>query len=282
MNLKKTIETTLLWIALIMFGIWTLFPFFMAVVTSLKKLADSYTLTFLPYLQFKPSFDAWTVIWGEEYQMLSKALINSIVVGSVSSLIVLVLGCLAGYSLSRFVFEKWKNKDIATWILSLRMMPPAVILIPIFLMMRTLTLLDTWRSLILAHILFNLPLAVWLAMDFFNELPKEIEESALIDGCSPWGAFIRITLPLSSSGLVAIYILSFIFSWGEFLFAVSLTYNRAVTFPVQITSLFLSTEGLQFPRVSALILVAIIPPMMLAIPLAKYLIRGLTFGAVKG
>jgi len=94
MNLKKTIETTLLWIALIIFGIWTLFPFFMAVVTSLKKLADSYTLTFLPYLQFKPSFNAWTVIWGEEFQMLSKALINSIVVGSVSSLIVLILGCL--------------------------------------------------------------------------------------------------------------------------------------------------------------------------------------------
>jgi len=282
MNLKRTIETVLLWVVLIIFSVWTLFPFFMALITSFKKLAQSYTLTFIPYLQFKPSFGAWTVMWGEEFQMLRKALINSVVIGSVSSLIVLILGCLAGYALSRFVFEKWKNKDIATWILSLKMMPPVVVLIPIFLMMRTLNILDTRRSIILAHILFNLPLAVWLATDFFNELPKEMEESALIDGCSQWGAFIRITLPLSSSGLVAIYILSFIFSWGEFLFAVGLTYNKAVTFPVQITSLFLSTEGLQFPRVSALILVAIIPPMMLAIPLSKYLIRGLTFGAVKG
>jgi len=282
MNLKRVAETVVLWVVLIIFSIWALFPFFMAVITSFKKLAQSYTLTFIPYLQFKPSFHAWTVLWGEEFQMLSKALINSIVVGGVSSFIVLILGCLTGYALSRFVFEKWKNKDIATWILSLRMMPPAVVLIPIFLMMRTLAILDTWRCLILTHVLFNLPLAVWLAIDFFNELPKEMEESALIDGCSRLGAFIRISIPLSSSGLVAIYILSFIFSWGEFLFAVGLTYNKAVTFPVQITSLFLSTEGLNFPRVSSLTLVAIIPPMILAIPLSKYLIRGLTFGAVKG
>ncbi|MFQ5834745.1 MAG: carbohydrate ABC transporter permease [bacterium] len=282
MSLKRIAEIVLFWVVLIIVSIWTLFPFFMAAVTSLKKLAESYTLTFIPYLQFKPSFHAWTVIWGEEFQMLSRALINSIVVGSVSSLIVLVLGCLSGYALSRFVFEKWKNKDIATWILSMRMMPPVVVLIPIFLMMRTLTILDTWRSLILTHVLFSLPLAVWLMMDFFSELPKEMEESALIDGCSRLGAFVRITLPLSTSGLVAVYILSFIFSWGEFLFAVGLTYNRAVTFPVQITSLFLSTEGLNFPRVSALTLVAIAPPMILAIPLSKYLIRGLTFGAIKG
>ncbi|HHF98833.1 MAG TPA: carbohydrate ABC transporter permease [Candidatus Aerophobetes bacterium] len=282
MGFKKKIGVVSFWVAIIIFSIWTLFPFFMAVVTSFKKLAESYTPTFIPYLQFKPSFYAWTALWGEEFQMLSRALINSIVVGGVSSFIVLILGCLSGYALSRFIFEKWKNKDIATWILSLRMMPPAVVLIPIFLMMRTLNILDTWRSLILTHVLFNLPLAVWLAMDFFNELPKEIEESALIDGCSRFGAFLRIGLPLSSSGLVAIYILSFIFSWGEFLFAVGLTYNRAITFPVQITSLFLSTEGLNFPRVSSLTLVAITPPILLAIPLSKYLIRGLTLGAVKG
>jgi len=201
MNLKRTIETVLLWVVLIIFSVWTLFPFFMALITSFKKLAQSYTLTFIPYLQFKPSFGAWTVMWGEEFQMLRKALINSVVIGSVSSLIVLILGCLAGYALSRFVFEKWKNKDIATWILSLKMMPPVVVLIPIFLMMRTLNILDT--RIILAHILFNLPLAVWLATDFFNELPKEMEESALIDGCSRLSAFMRISLPLSSSGLVA-------------------------------------------------------------------------------
>jgi multiple sugar transport system permease protein len=212
---------------------------------------------------------------------VSKSLINSIVVAGLSSLLVLLLGSLAGYALSRFVFEKWRNKDIATWILSIRMFPPVVVLIPIFLMMRLLHLLDTWRAIILAHMLYNLPLAVWLMMDFFNELPEDIEESALIDGCSRFGAFVRISLPLSSSGLVAVYILSFIFSWSEFLFAVSLSYNRAITFPAMIAGA-LSVKGLDFARVSALTLLAITPPMILAVLMSKYLIRGLTFGAVKG
>jgi len=270
-----------IWIVLIIFALWTIFPLIWAVATSFKTMAESYTLSLIPYLQFKPSWYAWNEIWGRMFGRVSKSLINSIVVAGLSSLFVLALGCLAGYALSRFVFEKWKNKDIATWILSLRMFPPVVVLIPIFLMMRTLYLLDTWRAIILVHMLYNLPLAVWLMMDFFNEIPEDIEESALIDGCSRFGAFIRISIPLSSSGLVAVYILSFIFSWSEFLFAVSLSYNRAITFPAMIAGA-LSVKGLDFARVSALTLLAVTPPMILAVLMSKYLIRGLTFGAVKG
>lgn len=270
-----------IWIVLIIFAIWTVFPLIWAVATSFKTMTESYTLSLIPYLQFKPSWYAWNEIWGRMFGRVSKSLINSIVVAGLSSLFVLALGCLAGYALSRFVFEKWKNKDIATWILSLRMFPPVVVLIPIFLMMRTLYLLDTWRAIILVHMLYNLPLAVWLMMDFFNEIPEDIEESALIDGCSRFGAFVRISIPLSSSGLVAVYILSFIFSWSEFLFAVSLSYNRAITFPAMIAGA-LSVKGLDFARVSALTLLAITPPMILAVLMSKYLIRGLTFGAVKG
>jgi len=302
-----------IWIVLIIFAIWTVFPLIWAVATSFKTMTESYTLSLIPYLQFKPSWYAWNEIWGRMFGRVSKSLINSIVVAGLSSLFVLALGCLAGYALSRFVFEKWKNKDIATWILSLRMFPPVVVLIPIFLMMRTLHLLDTWRAIILVHMLYNLPLAVWLMMDFFNEIPdldtwraiilvhmlynlplavwlmmdffneipEDIEESALIDGCSRFGAFVRISIPLSSSGLVAVYILSFIFSWSEFLFAVSLSYNKAITFPAMIAGA-LSVKGLDFARVSALTLLAITPPMILAVLMSKYLIRGLTFGAVKG
>ncbi|MCD6256474.1 carbohydrate ABC transporter permease [Candidatus Aerophobetes bacterium] len=270
-----------IWIVLIIFAIWTVFPLIWAVATSFKTMTESYTLSLIPYLQFKPSWYAWNEIWGRMFGRVSKSLINSIVVAGLSSLFVLALGCLAGYALSRFVFEKWKNKDIATWILSLRMFPPVVVLIPIFLMMRTLYLLDTWRAIILVHMLYNLPLAVWLMMDFFNEIPEDIEESALIDGCSRFGAFVRISIPLSSSGLVAVYILSFIFSWSEFLFAVSLSYNKAITFPAMIAGA-LSVKGLDFARVSALTLLAITPPMILAVLMSKYLIRGLTFGAVKG
>jgi len=281
MNIKHIGKNLGIWIILVVFTLWTIFPLVWAVATSFKTMTESYTLSLIPYLQFKPSWYAWNEIWGRMFARVSKSLINSIVVAGLSSLFVLILGCLAGYALSRFVFEKWKNKDIATWILSLRMFPPVVVLIPIFLMMRTLRLLDTWRAIILVHMLYNLPLAVWLMMDFFNELPEDIEESALIDGCSRFGAFVRISIPLSSSGLVAVYILSFIFSWSEFLFAVSLSYNRAITFPAMIAGA-LSVKGLDFARVSALTLLAITPPMVLAVLMSKYLIRGLTFGAVKG
>ncbi|HDN85044.1 MAG TPA: carbohydrate ABC transporter permease [Candidatus Aerophobetes bacterium] len=280
-SIRNIGKKLLIWIVLIIFAIWTVFPLIWAVATSFKTMTESYTLSIIPYLQFKPSWYAWNEIWGRMFGRVSKSLINSIVVAGLSSLFVLALGCLAGYALSRFVFEKWKNKDIATWILSLRMFPPVVVLIPIFLMMRTLYLLDTWRAIILVHMLYNLPLAVWLMMDFFNEIPEDIEESALIDGCSRFGAFVRISIPLSSSGLVAVYILSFIFSWSEFLFAVSLSYNKAITFPAMIAGA-LSVKGLDFARVSALTLLAITPPMILAVLMSKYLIRGLTFGAVKG
>jgi len=280
-SIRNIGKKLLIWIVLIIFAIWTVFPLIWAVATSFKTMTESYTLSIIPYLQFKPSWYAWNEIWGRMFGRVSKSLINSIVVAGLSSLFVLALGCLAGYALSRFVFEKWKNKDIATWILSLRMFPPVVVLIPIFLMMRTLHLLDTWRAIILVHMLYNLPLAVWLMMDFFNEIPEDIEESALIDGCSRFGAFVRISIPLSSSGLVAVYILSFIFSWSEFLFAVSLSYNKAITFPAMIAGA-LSVKGLDFARVSALTLLAITPPMILAVLMSKYLIRGLTFGAVKG
>jgi len=210
-----------------------------------------------------------------------RALVNSITVATVSSFIVLLLGCLAGYALSRFVFKKWKNKDIAIWILSNRMFPPVAILIPLFLIMRTLRLLDTKTALTIAHTLYNLPLAVWLMLDFFNELPKDIEEAALVDGCSRLGVFFKIAVPLSASGLVAVYVLCFIFSWSEILFAVTLSYSKNMTFPVMIAGA-LTVRGLDFWKVSALTLIAVTPPVILATTMSKYLIRGLTLGAVKG
>lgn len=281
MKNKKILTISVCWSILIVFLIWTVFPIFWAIVTSLKTLAESYSLSIIPYLQFDPSPRVWTRLFTEDLKPLLNALKNSVVVAIVSSFISLALGCLTGFALSRFVFHKWKNKDIATYILSLRMFPPVVILIPIFLMMRTFRMLDSLPSVILTHILYNLPLAVWLMMDFFNQLPKEIEESALVDGCSALGAFLRISIPLSSSGLVAVYVLCFIFSWSEFLFALGLTYNKAVTFPVMIAGV-LTPVALDFGRVSAFTLLAILPPTILTLLMSRYLVRGLTLGAVKG
>ncbi len=269
------------WVVLILFSIWTVFPFFWSVITSFKSPGEQYTSAFLPFLQFKPSIHAWKVVLGEaEGERTLRGLRNSVLISSISSLVVLFLGAFAGYSLSRFRFKRWKNKDIAVWILSNRMFPPIAVAIPFFLIMRTLRLLDTLPAIIMAHTVYNLPLAIWLMMDFFRELPEEVEEAALIDGCSALQAFLRVALPLALPGIVAVYILCFIFSWNEFLFVVTLSYKNTMTMPVVIAGT-LTVRGLDFWKVSALSLLSIAPPVILAALTSRYLIRGLTLGAVK-
>ncbi len=269
------------WIFLALFTLWTLFPFFWGAITAIKSPGEQYSTAFLPYLQFKPSSYAWQVVLGQaEGERTKQGLRNSILVSSVSSLLVLFMGALGGYSLARFRFSRWKNRDIAVWILSNRMFPPIAVAIPFFLIMRTLRLLDTLPAIIMAHIVYNLPLAVWLMIDFFRELPEEVEEAALIDGCSTVQAFWRISLPLALPGIVAVYILCFVFSWNEFLFVVTLSYRKTMTMPVIIAGA-LTVRGLDFWKVSALSLLAITPPVILAALTSRYLIRGLTLGAVK-
>ncbi|BER92272.1 carbohydrate ABC transporter permease [Atrimonas thermophila] len=269
------------WVVLVLFSVWTVFPFFWSVITSFKSPGEQYSSAFLPFLQFKPSTYAWKVVLGEaEGERTLRGLKNSVLISSISSLIVLFLGAFAGYSLSRFRFRRWKNKDIAVWILSNRMFPPIAVAIPFFLIMRTLRLLDTLPAIIMAHTVYNLPLAIWLMMDFFRELPEEVEEAALIDGCSALQAFLRVALPLALPGIVAVYILCFIFSWNEFLFVVTLSYRNTMTMPVVIAGT-LTVRGLDFWKVSALSLLSITPPVILAALTSRYLIRGLTLGAVK-
>jgi multiple sugar transport system permease protein len=146
--------------------------------------------------------------------------------------------------------------------------------------MRSLRLLDTLPAVIIAHTVFNLPLAIWLMRDFFRELPKEIEEAALIDGCSTFQTFVRVALPLALPGIIAVYILCFIFSWNEFLFVVTLSYKNVMTLPVVITGT-LTVVGIDFSRIATLTILAITPPVILAAFTSKYLVRGLTLGAVK-
>lgn len=269
------------WIILTLFSVWTIFPFFWGIITSFKIPGEQYTTAFLPFVQFQPSTYAWQVVLGQvEGERTRQGLRNSVLISSLSSLLVLFLGSFAGYALTRFRFRRWKNRDIASWILSNRMFPPIAVAIPFFLIMRTLRLLDTLPAIIMAHTVYNLPLAIWLMMDFFRELPGEVEEAALIDGCSPLQVFFRIALPLSLPGVVAVYILCFIFSWNEFLFVVTLSYRKTMTMPVIIAGT-LTVRGLDFWKVSALSLLAIAPPVVLAALTSRLLIRGLTLGAIK-
>jgi multiple sugar transport system permease protein len=268
------------WFIIAVFTFWTIFPIFWAVVTSFKHTGDAYDPTFIPWVQFKPTLQGWKFIFITAGERTLRSLRNSIIIAFFSSAIVLLLGALAGYSLARFVFHGWKNKDIAVWILSNRMFPPVAVVIPNFLIMRTLKLLHNPLSIIMAHTVLNLPLAVWLMLDFFKEVPKDLEESAYIDGCSHIGAFFRIALPLAAPGLVAVYVLSFIFSWNEFIFVLVLGFNKAITIPITIAGA-LTTKGLEFWKVASMSLIGIIPVVMLATFVSKFLVRGLTLGAIK-
>jgi len=277
---RKPLGATIIIIVLIIFAIWTLFPVIWAVITSFKEPGDSYKPTFIPYKQFKPTLHAWEDAFITTRDRTLRSLRNSIVIATLSSTATLLLGAFAGYSLARYEFKKWKNKDIALWILSNRMFPPVAVMIPYFLIMQNLHLLDNVLGIVMVHTTMNLPLSVWLMLDFFSELPKDLEEAAMIDGCGHLKAFFYIALPISAPGLVAVYVLAFIFSWNEFLFVIVLGFRKAMTLPVLIAG-SLTVRGLDFWKVASLSILAIIPPVILALILSRYLVRGLTLGAIK-
>lgn len=277
---RSTGGWVLLVVVLVVFSTWTIFPVFWALVTSFKFTGDAYDPTVIPWVQFKPTLQGWHFVFVTAGERTFRSLRNSIVIAFFSSAAVLVLGSMAGYALARFVFHRWKNKDISVWILSNRMFPPVAVLIPYFLIMRTLRLLDNPLSIIIAHTILNLPLGVWLMIDFFKDLPKELDDAALIDGCSFLGAFFRIALPLVAPGLVAVFMLSFIFSWNEFIFVLVLGFNRAITIPITIAGA-LTTKGLEFWKVATMSLIGVIPVVVLATLISRFLIRGLTMGAIK-
>ena len=280
-RIRKSFSEMPYWIIMVVFSVWTMFPFFWAIITSFKTMGQAYDISIIPFFQFKPSLSAWDYTLAFRRSITLNALLNSIVTAGSSAFLILLLASLAAFGLSRFTFERWKNQDIATWILSLRMFPPVVVVIPLFIIIQKINLLDTRSGLILLHTFFSLPIGVWLLKDFFAEIPKEVEEAAIVDGCSHLGVLLRITLPLAVPGLVAVYILCFILSWGEFLYAVTITYSQGRTLPVMIAGA-LSQKTLEFPQAFSLTLLAIIPPMVMGSFLAKYLVRGLTLGAVKG
>ncbi len=277
---RSPLGWTILWLIMVVFTIWTMFPIFWAVITSFKHTGDAFNPTFIPWVQFKPTLQGWHFVFITAGERTLRSLKNSILIASCSSALVLLLGAFAGYSLGRFVFRGWKNKDIAVWILSNRMFPPVAVVIPYFLFMRTLRLLDNPLAIIMAHTVLNLPLGVWLMMDFFRDLPRDLEDAAFIDGCSHLGAFFRIALPLAAPGLVAVYVLSFIFSWNEFIFVLVLGFHKAITIPILIAGA-LTSKGLEFWKVASISLIGIIPVVILTTFVSKFLVRGLTFGALK-
>lgn len=258
---------------------WVSFPFYWAFLNSVKKPAETFRPTWVPYVQFLPTAENWT----SELAIpeTRQALLNSTMIAIGAATLSTVLGTLAAYALARFRFNRPDNNFFTTWFLSQRIMPPVLFVIPFFLLMREVNLLDTVWGLILLNATFTLPLPVIILSQMFRELPVELEEAARVDGASRFQAFTQVALPLVAPGLVAAWILCLAFSWNEFLFALSLTNKSAIPMPVIIAGAE-HTRGVQFHYVGVRVLLTMLPPTIMALLAQRYIVRGLTLGAVKG
>jgi len=270
--------------AILAWSAFVIAPFLWALTTSFKTAEGVVSgATYIPWLQYKPSLDGWGVLFrrgGQGIDIVSPY-IASLTVTLSASAISLVLGTLAAYGLSRFSYRAGpiKNSDITFFFISQRIMPPIVLSIPFFLMLQALGLLDSTLGLILVYIALLLPIAVWVMIDFFNNIPVELDETAMLDGCNPMGVFVRVILPNCKPGLVVAGLFCIIFGWNDFFFAFILTFTKTQLLPVAIVSL--NSSVTPWWSLSASALVSVAPLVLLAFVVEKYLSRGNLAGAIK-
>ena len=287
MTLSRRLRMTLTYVLLIVWTVICLFPIYWLVITSIKQpIAVFQGPKYFPWVDFKPTLDAWKfLLTGPTSRQVIRSWTNSAILAIGSAALAVALGALAGYGLTRFRYRVpglgWRNDNIAFWIISQRMLPPVVVILPFMIMYRFLGLIDTRHGMILAYTVFNLPFAVWILRDFFAGLPIDLEESALIDGASRLQAFRKIVLPLSTPGLVATFLFCMMFSWNDYLFALMLTFSRSSTLPMFIAGEGTQSYGPQWWYLSALSLLAVAPMVIVALLVERYITRGLVVGAIK-
>ena len=256
-----------------------LFPFYWAFLNSIKRPEETFQPSWIPFLQFQPTLEHWRSQLATPE--IRHALLNSTIISIGAATLALLLGTLAAYALARFRFNRPSNGALTTWFISQRVLPPVMFVTPFFLLMRQFKLLDSVWALVLLNATFTLPFAVIILSQTFRELPRELEEAALVDGASYFQSFFWIVLPLALPGLAAAWVICMAFSWNEFLFALSLTSQSAIPMPVIIAGAE-HTRGVQFWFVGVNVLMTMLVPIVLALLAQRYIIRGLTLGALKG
>src|SRR5690625_268086 len=250
------------------------FPVLWIFITGFKT--ESEAIKIPPTFKFSPTLENFQVVWNSG---MGEFFMNSIIVAIGSTLIALLLGVPAAYALSMYRMKR--KDDILFWVISTRFLPVAGIIIPLYLVFKSVHLLDSLIALILLYAAMNVSLIIWMMRSFFNDVSYEIIEAAQIDGASGLQSFFKVVLPLVKPGIVSTALLSMVFAWNEFFFAVSLSYTRAATLPVYMSS-YMTQEGLFWAKMSAAATIAIIPVIILGWFTQKQLVRGLTMGAVKG
>lgn len=290
-RVKRVSGRTLLYAAALLWAFISLFPIYWTVTTSFKTAVDVTQGHLIPFIDYQPDWRGWrslglspdtigaTSTVREEFLLRFE---NSVVASVGASLLAVAIGSLAAYGLSRFryKFGPWRNKDISFWFLSQLILPPVVLAMPFLVLYKELALLDTRIGLILVYALMVLPIVIWIMRDQFATIPIELEEAARVDGATVWQTFLRIVLPLALPGMVAAFILSVVLCWNEYFFAALLTSSDAKTLPVMVASQT-GSQGINWWSMAALSTAAIAPLAVIGIFLERYIIRGLTAGAVK-
>ncbi len=251
-----------------------IFPVLWMVITGFKT--EVAAIAIPPTLFFQPTLDQFLLAINSGF---SAYLFNSVVASLVSTALALVLGIPAAYAMV-FQMRNKASNDMLFFVLSTRFMPFAAILVPLYVIITRLNLLDNLFVLVVIYTAMNLPLIIWMARSYFLDLPKEVLEGAWLDGCSTLQTIVRIVVPMAAPGLAAAALLSIIFAWNDFFFAVTLTYTNSPTLPIMVAA-STSNEGLFLAKVSALATMIILVPVAIGIYAQKHLVQGLTGGALK-
>ena len=277
--------------ALILWAFVCLFPIYWTLSTSFKAPPDVMQGRLLLWLDYLPDWRGWRslglspdTIFGVSTVRVEflKRFANSIMASLGASMLAVAIGAPAAYGLARFQYKfAWmRNQDISFFFLSQLILPPVVLAMPFLVLYKELAMLDTLVGLILVYTLMVLPIVIWIMRDQFLTMPKELEEQALVDGLSSWGTFFRIVVPLSMPGIVAAFILSVVLCWNEYFFAALLTSTSAKTLPVMVASQT-GSQGISWWSMAALATAAIAPLAVIGIFLERFIVKGLTAGAVK-
>jgi multiple sugar transport system permease protein len=281
----------LIYVALLLWAFISLFPIYWTITTSFKTAVDVTQGHLIPWVDFEPDWRGWRSLGlspdriGEVSTARQEFLLrfaNSITASVGASLLAIVIGSLAGYGLSRFKYKlgPWRNDDISFFFLSQLILPPVALALPFLVLYRSLAMLDTKLGLIVVYTLMVLPIVIWIMRDQFNAIPLELEQAAQVDGASIWVAFTRIVLPIALPGMVAAFILSVVLCWNEYFFAALLTSTDAKTLPVMVASQT-GSQGIDWWSMAALSTAAIAPLVLIGIFLERYIVKGLTAGAIK-
>lgn len=271
---RRTLTSAFQLLGLMLLLLALLGPFYWMVATSFKESKQTFAIP--PVFVFQPTLEHYrgVILDGK----VPRGLLNSLIVTLSATGLALVLGTPVAYVLARFRFRG--RDDLLFWFISNRFISPIVVALPFFIIAKNLKLLDTHAALILIYLTFNVPLVVWLCLDQFHSIPKELDEFSMLDGCTLWQTFWHVNLPLAMPGVVVSAILCFIFSWNELLFALILTRQSARTAPVEAAN-FMTGFGVRWGEMMATGTLIVLPVVIFAALVSRRLAAGLTMGAVK-